>query len=127
MAGLLWSPGGLDNEGFTAKLMAGTGDYRYRVGATPTDGTAMVVDILPGWRFKRGSAEIAVFAGLDLQHHALRPDDLSNARAERMPALRVGMDLWWQPTTGTMTNAGASFATIGTGYWSRLAYGLARI
>jgi hypothetical protein len=121
--GLLWSPGGLDNEGFTAKLMAGVGDYRYHIGAQPIDGTAMVVDILPGWRFKRGTAEITVFAGLDMQHHALSPDDLSNSSRGTHAGLRVSADLWWQPTPETMTNAGVSFATIGTGYWSRLAYG----
>jgi hypothetical protein len=122
-AGILWSPGGLDREGFTAKLMAGAGEYRYHVGATPIDGTAMVVDILPGWRFKRGTAEVTVFAGLDVQHHTLSPDDLSNSSRGPHAGLRVGADLWWEPSAGTMTNAGASFATIGTGYWSRLAYG----
>jgi hypothetical protein len=33
------------------------------------------------------------------------------------------MDFWWEPATGTMTNAGVSFSTISTGYWARLAYG----
>ncbi|MGZ5804291.1 MAG: cellulose biosynthesis protein BcsS [Xanthobacteraceae bacterium] len=121
--GLLWSPGGLDREGFTAKLMAGTGDYRYHIGSTPIDGTATVVDILPGWRFKRGGAEITVFAGLDIQHHRLKPDDLANSVRGTHAGLRIGADFWWEPTATTMTNAGVSFATVGTGYWARLAYG----
>jgi hypothetical protein len=121
--GLLWSPGGIDKEGFTAKLMAGSGAYRYRNGITPTVGFATVLDVLPGWRFKPGGAEISVFAGLDVQHHHLRPDDFANPARGTHAGLRVGADLWWEPTAATMTNAGVSFATISHGYWSRLAFG----
>src|SRR5450631_4884586 len=35
--GLLWSPGGLDREGFTLQLMASGGLYRYRSGALIND------------------------------------------------------------------------------------------
>jgi hypothetical protein len=121
--GLLWSPGGIDKEGFTAKLMGGGGTYRYRNGTTPTEGFATVFDVMPGWRFKPGNAEISVFAGLDVQHHRLSPDDLNNAARGTHAGLRVGADFWWEPTTTTMTNAGISFATINDGYWSRVAFG----
>jgi hypothetical protein len=121
--GLIWSPGGIDREGFAAKLMAGTGAYRYRNGTTPTDGFATVLDVLPGWRFKPGGAEISVFAGLDIQHHHLSPDDFANSTRGTHAGLRVGADFWWQPTEATMTNAGLSYATIGNGYWSRAAFG----
>ncbi|HVG52600.1 MAG TPA: cellulose biosynthesis protein BcsS [Xanthobacteraceae bacterium] len=121
--GFLWSPGGLDKEGFTAKLMAGAGTYRYRIGTTTIEGDATIVDILPGWRFKPGNAEITIFAGLDFQHHRLSPDDPTNPARGSHLGLRVGADFWWEPTAGTMTNAGANFATIGSGYWARAAFG----
>jgi hypothetical protein len=121
--GFVWSPGGLDKEGFTAKLMAGAGTYRYRSGNTPIKGDVLVFDVMPGWRFKPGSADIAVFAGLDIQNHRLSPDDPSNRARGTHAGLRLGLDFWWEPTPGTMTNAGLSFATIGTGYWARAAYG----
>ena len=121
--GLVWSPGGLDREGFTAKLMAGAGTYRYRNGNTPTKGDVVIFDVMPGWRFKPGSADIAVFAGLDIQNHRLAPDDLNNAARGTYTGLRIGMDFWWEPAPSTMTNAGLSFSTINTGYWARAALG----
>ncbi len=53
--GLLWSPGGLDRDGFTAKLMASGGQYRHRSGALGNDWvicTEEELQLLPGWRFK---------------------------------------------------------------------------
>ncbi len=104
--GLVWSPGGLDKEGFAAKLMAGAGIYRYRSGDTPITGDVLVFNVMPGWRFKPGNADIAVFAGLDVQHHRLTPDDLSNAARGTHAGLRLGLDFWWEPSAGTITNAG---------------------
>lgn len=121
--GFVWSPDGLDREGFTAKLMAGTGSYAYRMGATTIDGHATVVDILPGWRFKPGGADVTVYAGLDFQHHRFSPDDLTNRVRGSHLGLRVGADVWWEPTAATMLNAGANYATVGSGYWARAAYG----
>ena len=74
-------------------------------------------------RFKPGNADIAVFAGLDIWHHRLTPNDPDNAARGTHAGLRHGEDFWWEPTTGTMIHAGLSFSTIGTGYWTRLAYG----
>ena len=81
-------PAGSISEGFTAKLMAGAGTYRYRNGNTPTKGDVVVFDVMPGWRFKPGSADIAVFAGLDIQNHRLTPDDLNNAARGTHAGLR---------------------------------------
>jgi hypothetical protein len=121
--GLLWSPGGIDREGFVGKLLIGSGQYRYRNGAVETTGTVALADVLPGWRFKRGAVEVTVYAGLDLQHHWLSPDDPGNRSRGSHAGLRAGFDLWWEPTTTTMIDAGANFATIGDGYWSRAAFG----
>ena len=79
---------------------------------------------MPGWRFKPGNAEITVFAGLDIQHHRLTPDDPGNPSRGTHAGLRarrgflVGAD---GPTM--MPMPALSFATIGDGYWARVAYG----
>ena len=121
--GLIWSPGGLDREGFVAKLLIGGGQYRYFSGATEIVGTQTLFDVTPGWRFKFNRAEVTVFAGLDLQHHSFSPDDPANRLRGTHTGLRVGADLWWEPKDNMMVSAGASFATVGDGYWTRGAIG----
>src|SRR5262245_30685453 len=78
--GLVWSPGGIDNDGFALKLMLGGGTYRYISGAlgdAEVSGRLLTAAILPGWRFVRGKLFITVYGGLDLQDHKLTPDDPS--------------------------------------------------
>jgi hypothetical protein len=121
--GLMWSPGGLDKEGFVAKFMAGGGTYNYLAGTTDTTGYLAIFDAAPGWHFKRGVVDLTVYAGLDVQNHRLRPDDLNNQARGTHAGLRAGADLWAEPTSTTMASASVSFATVGDSYWSRLAYG----
>ena len=121
--GLMWSPGGLDKEGFIAKFMAGGGTYNYRAGTTDTTGYAAILNAAPGWHFKRGNIDLTVYAGLDIQNHRLRPDDLNNRSRGTHMGVRAGADLWVEPTSTTMASASISFASIGDSYWSRLAYG----
>jgi hypothetical protein len=64
--GLLWSPGGLDREGFTLEAMVSGGRYSYRSGALDNawvTGADDEAQLLPGWRFKRDRLEeLKVFA-----------------------------------------------------------------
>ena len=79
--GLLWSPGGLDREGFTFQLVASGGLYRYRSGALNNAwviGAEEEAQLLPGWRFKRDRLELKVFAGLDVKNDVTSPYDPSN-------------------------------------------------
>jgi hypothetical protein len=65
--GLLWSPNGLDREGFTFKALLSGGRYRYNSGALgdiQVTGAEMTAQLLPGWRFKRDRFEVKLFAGL---------------------------------------------------------------
>ncbi len=124
--GVLWSPGGLEQEGFTLKLIFGSGAYRYQSSAL---GNAGVIGrqfsgaVMPGWRFKRPGLEVTVFAGLDAQDHWLLPDDPSNGLRGSHAGLRSGFDLWYEPTRATMLAADASISTIGTSYTVHGAYG----
>lgn len=79
--------------------------------------------IMPGWRFRRGALITTVFAGLDLQDHRLTPTDPSAGLNGRYAGLRVGFELWYEPTPQTMLTADASVSTIGTSYNARAAFG----
>jgi len=124
--GLLWSPGGLDNEGFTLKAVMSGGIYRYNSGAlgnAQVYGYELVGQMLPGWRFKRDTLEVKVFAGLDVESHRLFPDDPSSRLRGGDVGLRAVVDLWYEPTPQTMLAADGSISTIITSYSARIAYG----
>ena len=124
-AGLLWSPGGLDQDGFTVKLLSGLGTYRYRSGALGTEVRALQVfdAVLPGWRFKSGTLEITALAGLDLDARHLTPDDAASRLRGFQTGLRAGADLWYEPSATTMVAVNAWATTIGSGFWIRGAAG----
>ena len=124
--GVLWSPKGLAQDGFTLKLIFGAGAYQYHSGAlgdTEVTGRQTLASLMPGWRFKRPDLELTIFGGIDLQHHKLSTDDPSNGIAGDHAGLRGGFDLWYQPSRGTMFAANASLSTISTSYDARASYG----
>src|SRR5688572_14943138 len=62
--GVLWSPGGLDREGFVLKVTAGGGAYRYISGAlgnAEVTGRQFSGSVLPGWRFTRDQLTVTAF------------------------------------------------------------------
>jgi hypothetical protein len=125
-SGILWSPAGLDGEGFVLKLLASGGVYRYRSGALndlEVIGRQYSLSALPGWRFKRGAINLAVFAGFDLQHFRLMPNDPESRLNGRHVGLRAGFELWYEPSAGTMLAADGSLSSIGAGEYARVAYG----
>ncbi|HEY1475921.1 MAG TPA: cellulose biosynthesis protein BcsS [Pseudolabrys sp.] len=124
--GLLWSPGGLDREGFTLKLMGSGGVYRYSSGAlgnATVIGTEEEGQLLPGWRFKRDRLEVKVFAGLNIKNDVTSPNDPSSRLHGTAVGVRTTVNLWFEPTPTTMIAADASLTTIATGYSARGAYG----
>jgi hypothetical protein len=123
---LLWSPQGLDREGFTLKVMTSGGRYRYLSGALSNawvTGTEEDLQMLPGWHFKRDRFEVKVFAGLDVKRGATWPDDPGNRLRGTHLGLRTSVDTWYEPTPSTMLAADASLTSIAAGYSARLAYG----
>jgi hypothetical protein len=121
--GLVWSPDGLDKDGFVLKSIGGAGTYRYKSGGTDVVGTQYLGSVLPGWRLKADRFEIAGYAGLDVQHHSFDPDDTRNPLRGTHVGLRVATDVWWEPIRDAMATASASFSTVGTSYWTRAALG----
>lgn len=122
--GMVWSPDGLNRDGLAVKLLGGAGTYRYQSNGSEITGTQFVAAAMPGWRFKQGSFEATLFAGLDFQDHRLNPADPANRLQGAHLGLRTGADLWWQPTPETMTSFSASYSTVGASYFTRGALGL---
>ena len=124
--GVVWSPQGVDNEGFTLKLMFGGGEYQYISGAlgnTEVNGRLLVGTVMPGWRFVRSKFIAAVYGGLDLQDHRLSPDDPSAGLRGSYAGLRLNAELWYEPTASTMLAADGTISTIGASYNARVAFG----
>jgi hypothetical protein len=121
--GVQWAPGGLNQDGFTLKLLLAEGSYRYFAGTTNVRGTGLLAALMPGWRIKRGDLEIKLFAGLDLQNHRLSPNDPGNSLRGNHAGLRVAADLWWEPTATLMLASSISGSTIGNSFGIRGAAG----
>ncbi len=122
--GMLWSPGGLNNDGFTLKLLMAGGSYLYQSGINDIRGTYLLGSMMPGWRFKRGDLEVKVFAGLDLQHHETSPDDPGNRLRGDHAGARFNAEIWWEPIPAAMMVSGSfSGSTVGDNFGVRAATG----
>ena len=124
--GLLVAPGGLDHDGFLLKLMLSAGVYRYNTGNVDTGqvyGFETTIQILPGWRIKRGDLEAKFFFGPDIEQHKLRPDDPSNSLRGHAFGLRMAAEFWYEPSPTTMAALDASLSTVTSSHSARAAYG----
>jgi hypothetical protein len=125
--GLLWSPGGLDQDGFTFKVLVGGGLYQYVSGAldnAEVTGRELMGFAMPGWRFKHPGFELILSAGLDLQQHRLSPDDPTASLRGGYAGIRGSADLWLEPSAATMLAVNGSVSSIGPTYSVRAAMGV---
>jgi hypothetical protein len=117
--GALWSPEGLDHEGFTLKALISGGTYNYisdGLGGATVDGRELVAQLLPGWRFKRGATELELFAGIDLQDHHLSPDDPGSKLRGSDAGVRAAFEFWAEPAADMMIAIDGSASTIAGSY-----------
>jgi hypothetical protein len=124
--GAVWSPGGRDQPGLTFKMLLSGGTYRYHSGAlgdARVTGEAVSGTFLPGWRFQANSMTFTVFGGIEVSHHHLSPDDVSNTLRGTQVGARGGFEFWCQPTPVTMIAADASATSLGPSYSGRVALG----
>jgi hypothetical protein len=124
--GFLWSPGGLDHDGLIFKATTSGGVYRYRSGAL---GDAQVYGresgfvVAPGWRVKRDSLEVKVFAGMDIRNYRLWPDDPSSGLRGHYTGVHGALNIWYEPTPDTVLTFDASASSIGKSVSTRAAFG----
>jgi hypothetical protein len=124
--GMIYAPGGVDQDGVLFKVLLSGGLYRYNasgLGGERVIGAEGVIQVMPGWRVKRGDLEVKVFFGLDGEYHSLRPDDPSNPLRGRSFGVRFASEFWYEPTPATMVAGDASLASISTNHSVRAAYG----
>lgn len=124
--GLLYSPGGLANDGFTFRAVISGGRYRYLSGGLGNiwvAGQETVFQFTPGWRWRSGTTEIKVFAGVDLQRHDLTPDDPGSRLRGTQAGGRVAFEFWTEPVPAMMVAVDGSLSSVATSYSLRAATG----
>lgn len=124
--GFLTAPGGFEQDGLLLKVLLSGGAYRYTAHDLNTDiiGVESLVQVLPGWRIKRGDVEAKFFFGLDIERHQLFPDDPGNRLRGSAIGARFAVELWYEPSPSSMLAGGLSLSTIATANSARIAYGL---
>ena len=123
--GLVYAPGGFEQDGLLFKIVSSGGLYRYdakNLGQRVL-GAEWLAQILPGWRIKRGDAEFKFFMGPEIQRHWLWPDDPDNKLRGNSFGLRVAAEFWYEPAPSLMIAADVSLSTIATSNSARVAYG----
>lgn len=124
--GFLWSPKGLDRDGFTFKMLLDGGAYSYVSGALQqtVNGTKLSAAALPGWRFTRGALNVTVFAGPVVQDYRLTPNDPGSRLHGLYVGGETGVDIWYQPTANTMAAFNGAVSSIGPTGFAREAVGV---
>jgi hypothetical protein len=123
--GAVWSPGGVDNSGFTLKTLISGGGYTYTSGVLNTDikGATGSATILPGWKFINDKLIVTVYAGPVVQDYQLNPND----PGARLHGFHVGgevaSDVWYEPTAYSMISVNGMLASIGPTGSLRVALG----
>jgi hypothetical protein len=123
--GLLWSPAGLDVDGFTLKLIMSGGGYTYPSSGLQADfgGTMLSAAALPGWRFTRNGITVGLYAGPLVQDYRLTPDDPGSRLRGLYAGAQVAGDVWYQPSARTMVSLNGSIASVGPSGSLRGAFG----
>jgi hypothetical protein len=118
-SGLLWSPTGLDTEGFVGKVLLDGGEYSYISSDLNEniDGTKLSAAALPGWRFIRDGLTVSLFGGPVVQDYRLTPYDPGSRLHGFYAGGEFASDIWYQPNATTMASVNGSITSIGpTGY-----------
>ena len=124
--GFLVAPGGFEQDGFMFKLLLSGGLYRYNaggLGGAEVIGAEALTQALPGFRIKRGNAEMKFFFGPEWQYHRLSPDDPDNRLRGHDFGLRMAGELWYEPNHQTLIAGDVSLSSIATSQSARLAFG----
>jgi Cellulose biosynthesis protein BcsS len=112
--GSLWSPAGLDNDGFAVKVLVNGGMYTYPSGGLRTDVrvTQLSGTLLPGWRITNDGAIITLYAGPIVQDYKLSPYDPNSLLRGFYTGADLSGDLWYQPNPASMIALDGSIASI---------------
>jgi hypothetical protein len=122
--GFYWAPEGLNNDGFITRLFVSRGVERYDAGSRRFNTSIVRAAPLAGWRFSRGTLELKVFAGPELENRVTTPDlPKAEFRGTHIGA-RVATELWWEPIPEIMLTSAFSASTNAASHSARAAAGL---
>jgi len=122
--GAVWSPGGVDNSGFTLKTLISGGGYTYTSGVLDTiKGTTGSAAILPGWKLINDKLIVTVYAGPVVQDYRLSPNDPGARLHGSYVGGEVASDVWYEPTSYSMISINGMLASIGPTGSLRVALG----
>jgi len=123
--GLLWSPAGLNAEGFTLKVLLDGGGYDYASGTLHAEvgGTLLSAAAMPGWRFTGDGMIVTLFAGAAAQDYRLTPYDPGSRLHGFYLGAQFAADVWYQPSAATMVAFNGAGLSIGPTEWMRAAFG----
>jgi hypothetical protein len=121
--GFYWAPDGLNKDGFITRLFVSGGAERYDASSKRFNTNIIRAAPLAGWRLSRGTLELKVFAGPELENRTLMPDiPTAEFRGTRIGA-RVASELWWEPMPEMMLTSAFSASTNATSHSARGAAG----
>jgi hypothetical protein len=121
--GFYWAPDGLNNNGFITRLFVSGGAERYDAGSKRFNTNIIRAAPLAGWRLSRGTVELKVFAGPELENRVLTPDvPTAEYRGTHIGA-RFAAELWWEPIPDMMLTSAFSASTNATSHSARSAAG----
>jgi hypothetical protein len=123
--GAVWSPGGVDNSGFTLKTLISGGAYTYTSSALNADikGTTESAAILPGWKFTNDKLIVSLYAGPVVQDYRLSPNDPGARLHGSYVGGEFASDVWYEPTSYSMISVDGMLASIGPTGSLRVALG----
>jgi Cellulose biosynthesis protein BcsS len=124
--GLVWSPAGIDADGFTFKALLNGGNYTYFSDGlhANVDGTLLAAAAMPGWRFTHDNVTVSLFAGPTVQDYRLSPYDPGSRLHRLYAGGEFAADIWYQPTAATMAALSGAIASIGPTGSLRAAFGI---
>ena len=125
--GLVFAPGGLEQDGLLLKVLLSGGLYRYNAGKVSA---ASGSSVLNGRRkcCQAGGSNAAMpnssfSSDRNFRSIGFWPDDLANRLRGNSFGLRMATELWYEPTPDTMIAADVSLSSIATSNSARLGYG----
>jgi hypothetical protein len=125
-SGVVFAPGGFEQDGLLLKILLSNSLYLQdadNLRGVRATGVELLTQVLPGWRIKRGDAELKFFFGPESRRRYLWLDDSSYRPQGNSFGLRLAAELWYEPTPDTMVAADVSLSSIATANSARIAYG----
>jgi hypothetical protein len=121
--GFYWAPDGLNNDGFITRLFVSRSLERYDAGSKRFNTDIIRAAPLAGWRLSRGTVELKVFAGPELENRVLTPDIPTAEYRGMHIGARVASEFWWEPIPEMMLTSAFSASTNATSHSARAAAG----